>query len=118
MAQPWELIAFFFIVAPLLPAAGIILAAILGPKKPNPIKESTYECGIEVAGENWIQFKSQYYIFVLVYLVFDVEAIFLYPWAVAYSILPIYAVVEGVLFVAILAAGLIYAWKKGALAWQ
>ena len=117
MAEPWILIGFFFIVAPLLPAAGIILAGILAPKKPNPIKDSTYECGIEVIGESRVQFKAQYYVFILIYLVFDVEVAFLFPWAVAYNILPIYAIVEGILFVAILAAGLIYAWKKGVLAW-
>ncbi len=118
MVEPWVLIAFFFIVAPLLPAAGIVMAGILSPKKPNPIKQSTYECGIEVVGSNWVQFKAQYYIFVLIYLVFDVEVVFLFPWAVAYDLLPVYAIVEGILFISILAAGLIYAWKKGALAWH
>ncbi|MHC1740545.1 MAG: NADH-quinone oxidoreductase subunit A [Anaerolineaceae bacterium] len=118
MAQPWILVAFFLIIAPLLPAAGIFLAGLLAPKKPNPIKNSTYECGIEVVGENWIQFKSHYYIFTLIYLVFDVEVVFLFPWAVAYSLLPIYAIIEGILFVAILAAGLIYAWEKGVLVWH
>ncbi len=118
MVEPWIMIAFFFIVAPLLPAAGIIFAGILGPKKPNPIKNSTYECGIEVIGTNRVQLKAHYYLFVLVYLVFDVEVVFLYPWAVAYDVLPLYAILEGILFVAILAAGLLYAWKKGALQWH
>jgi NADH:ubiquinone oxidoreductase subunit 3 (subunit A) len=117
MTNPWAYVALFFIIAPLLPAAGIILAGILGPKKPNAIKSSTYECGIETPGEIDVQFKAQYYIFVLIYLVFDVEAAFLYPWAVAYDRLPLYAVVEALLFIAILASGLAYAWKKGALEW-
>jgi NADH:ubiquinone oxidoreductase subunit 3 (chain A) len=118
MESPWVLVAFFFIVAPLLPAAGIIAAGLLAPKKPNPSKNSAYECGIEVVGESWVQFKAQYYLFVLIYLVFDVEAVFLFPWAVAYDVLPTYVIAEGILFVAILAAGLVYAWKKKALAWQ
>jgi NADH:ubiquinone oxidoreductase subunit 3 (subunit A) len=118
MAEPWLLVVFFFLVAPLLPAAGIFVAGVLAPKKPNPIKDSTYECGIEVPDESWVQFKGHYYIFVLVYLVFDVEVVFLYPWAVAYSVLPYYAIAEGILFIGILAAGLIYVWKKGALIWR
>ena len=118
MADPWILIAFFFIIAPLLPAAGIFLAGLLSPKKPNEIKNSTYECGIEVVGENRVQLKAHYYIFILIYLVFDVEVIFLYPWAVAYDVLPLFAVIEGLLFLIILGAGLLYAWRKGALKWQ
>ena len=117
MADSWVIIAFFFLIAPLLPAAGILLAGLLSPKKPNPIKNSTYECGIEVVGENRIQFKAHYYIFILVYLVFDVEVVFLFPWAVAYDILPVYALLEGILFLIILAAGLVYAWKKKVLVW-
>jgi NADH:ubiquinone oxidoreductase subunit 3 (subunit A) len=118
MAEPWLLVGFFLIIAPLLPAAGIFVAGLLAPKKPNPVKETTYECGIEVVGNNQVQFKAHYYIFVLVYLVFDVEVVFLFPWAVAYQILPYYVIGEGVLFIAILAFGLIYAWKKGALVWN
>jgi NADH:ubiquinone oxidoreductase subunit 3 (subunit A) len=118
MAQPWVLVGFFLIIAPLLPAAGILVASLLSPKKPNPIKNSTYECGIEVIGSNTVQFKAHYYIFVLIYLVFDVEVVFLFPWAVAYEALPLFAVLEGILFIAILAAGLIYTWKKGALVWH
>ena len=117
MAQPWLLVGFFLIIAPLLPAAGIFVAGLLAPKKPNPVKNSTYECGIEVVGETRVQFKAHYYIFVLIYLVFDVEVVFLFPWAVAYDVLPYYAVVEGVLFISILAFGLLYAWKKGDLVW-
>jgi NADH-quinone oxidoreductase subunit A len=64
-----------------------------------------------------VQFRAQYYIFALVFLIFDVETVFLYPWAVAFDKLPLFAVVEGVIFILILAAGLIYAWRKGALEW-
>jgi NADH:ubiquinone oxidoreductase subunit 3 (subunit A) len=90
---------------------------IVAPRKPNSIKQSTYECGMETVGDNWVQFKAQYYIFALVFLVFDVEAVFLFPWAVALGKLPLYAVVEGIIFVLILIAGLVYAWRKGMLEW-
>ena len=89
----------------------------IAPRKPNTIKQSTYECGMETVGDNWVQFKAQYYIFALVFLVFDVEAVFLFPWAVALGKLPLYAVVEGIIFVLILIAGLLYAWRKGMLEW-
>jgi NADH:ubiquinone oxidoreductase subunit 3 (subunit A) len=117
MQTEWIYIGLFLIVGALIPAAAIILAAILSPRKPNPIKESTYECGIETVGENWVQFKAQYYIFALIFLVFDVETVFLFPWAVSLNQLGLFAVVEGIVFIGILVAGLAYAWRKGMLEW-
>lgn len=117
MQTEWIYIGLFLIVGALIPAAAIVLAAILSPRKPNPIKESTYECGIETVGENWVQFKAQYYIFALVFLVFDVETVFLFPWAVSLNQLGLFAVVEGIIFIGILMAGLVYAWRKGMLEW-
>ena len=117
MLDQWIFVAFLLPIGLVIPAVPILLAALLSPHKPNSIKQSTYECGVETVGETWVQFKVQYYIFALVFVVFDVEAVFLFPWAAAYSILPLYMVLEGVLFILILAAGLIYAWRKGALEW-
>jgi NADH:ubiquinone oxidoreductase subunit 3 (subunit A) len=117
MHHEWLYIGVFMVVSLALPGVAIWLAGVLAPKKPNPIKTSTYECGIETVGETWIQFKAQYYIYALIFLVFDVEAIFMFPWAVAFDQLGLFAVLEGVLFILILAIGLIYAWKKGALEW-
>jgi NADH:ubiquinone oxidoreductase subunit 3 (subunit A) len=117
MFDQWIFAAFLLPIGLVIPAVPILLAALLSPHKPNSIKQSTYECGVETVGETWVQFKVQYYIFALVFVVFDVEAVFLFPWAVAYSMLPLYMVLEGVLFILILAAGLIYAWRKGALEW-
>ncbi|MFZ5856132.1 MAG: NADH-quinone oxidoreductase subunit A [Chloroflexota bacterium] len=117
MQTEWIYIGLFLIVGALIPAAAIILAAVLSPRKPNPIKESTYECGIETVGENWVQFKAQYYIFALIFLVFDVETVFLFPWAVSLNQLGLFAVVEGIVFIGILFAGLVYAWRKGMLEW-
>ncbi len=117
MLHQWLYIGIFLVIALAIPAVAILLAGLLSPRKPNPIKNSIYECGIETVGETWVQFKVQYYIYGLVFLVFDVEAVLLYPWAVAYNKVPLYGIIEGVLFVLILASGLIYAWRKGALEW-
>ena len=113
----WIYIGLFFIVGLIIPVGAIAAAWILGPKKPNPIKQSTYECGIETVGESWVQFKAQYYIFALVFLVFDVETVFLFPWAVKLGQLGMFAVLEGIVFILILIAGLVYTWRKGMLEW-
>jgi NADH:ubiquinone oxidoreductase subunit 3 (subunit A) len=113
----WLYIGLFFLVGLIIPIGAIGIAWILGPKKPNPIKQSTYECGIEPIGEGWVQFKAQYYIFALVFLVFDVETVFLFPWAVRLGQLGFFAVVEGIVFILILIAGLVYTWRKGMLEW-
>jgi NADH-quinone oxidoreductase subunit A len=117
MQNEWLYVGLFLIVGALVPAAAIIVSWIISPKKPNFTKQSTYECGMETVGENWVQFRAQYYIFALVFLVFDVETVFLFPWAVALGKLPTFAVVEGVVFVLILLAGLMYAWRRGMLEW-
>ena len=95
----------------------LINSLILGPKKSNSVKNSTYECGIETVGDTWVQFKVQYYIFALVFVIFDVETVFLFPFAVAYGQVSFFAVLEVVFFILILAGGLYYAWRKGALEW-
>ena len=100
-----------------IPLLGFLAAWALRPKRPGPIKLSTYECGLETVGETWVQFKVQYYIFALIFVLFDVETVFLYPWAVAYNQLPLFALAEMFIFLAILGAGLAYAWRKGALEW-
>ncbi len=117
MLSDWLYIGLFLLIAPALPAVAIILAGFLAPRKPNKIKNQTYECGMETVGETWIQFKAQYYVFGLIFLVFDVETVFLFPWAVAFKLVTLYGVLEAVLFILILAAGLVYAWRKGALEW-
>ncbi len=117
MHNEWLYIGLFIIVGALVPTAAIVLSWIISPKKPNPIKQSTYECGMETVGENWVQFKAQYYVFALVFLVFDVETVFLFPWAVSLGKLPVFAVIEGIVFILILLAGLVYAWRKGTLEW-
>ena len=117
MSDQWLFVALILPLALFMAAFPIGLSRLLGPRKSNAAKDAPYECGIETVGETWVQFKVQYYIFALVFVVFDVEAVFLFPWAVAYDQLPLYAVLEGVLFIVILAAGLLYAWRKGNLEW-
>ncbi len=118
MLNEWLFIGVFLVLAPVFPAIALIISRIIAPRKPNPIKSQTYECGIETVGDTWVQFRIQYYIFALVFLIFDVETVFLFPWAVAFDQLPLYAVMEGVLFILILVAGLLYAWRKGMLEWS
>lgn len=113
----WLYVGLFFIVGLIIPAGAIGAGWLFGPKKPNPIKLSTYECGIEPVGEGWVQFHAQYYIFALVFLVFDVETVFLFPWAVKLNQLGMFAVIEGIVFILILVAGLVYTWRKGMLEW-
>jgi len=117
MQSDWLYVGLFLVVGAVVPAAAIVLSWIISPKKPNPIKESTYECGMETVGVNWVQFKAQYYIFALVFLVFDVETVFLFPWAVSLGQLSLFAVFEGILFILILITGLVSAWRKGMLEW-
>jgi NADH:ubiquinone oxidoreductase subunit 3 (subunit A) len=116
--QSWLYILMFMIVAVIVPFAAILIPRIIAPRKPNPIKQSTYECGMETVGDSWVQFKAQYYVFALIFLVFDVETVFLFPWAISLNALPMFAVVEGVIFILILVAGLVYVWRKGMLEWS
>jgi NADH-quinone oxidoreductase subunit A len=113
----WIFIGLFFLLAGVFPAAPILIAQLLRPRKPNKVKLETYECGIETKGDAWVQFKVQYYLYALVFLVFDVEMVFLFPWAVASNNLSGFALVQIVIFVALLGLGLVYDWRKGALEW-
>jgi len=113
----YTFIGIFIVVAIAFPIVALVLAFFVRPKKPNPIKSTIYECGLETIGETWVQFRVQYYIYALVFVIFDIETIFLYPWAVAYNKLGIFALVEMFIFLVILIGGLVYAWRKGALEW-
>jgi NADH-quinone oxidoreductase subunit A len=117
MQNEWLYIGIFLIIGIIVPIVPLVFSRLVAPRKPNPIKQSTYECGLETVGDSWVQFKAQYYIFALVFLAFDVETVFLFPWALSLKQLPLFVVLEGVLFIAILVAGLVYAWRKGMLEW-
>ncbi|MCU0498564.1 MAG: NADH-quinone oxidoreductase subunit A [Anaerolineae bacterium] len=114
----WAFIGVFFLLAPLLPSLPIAIAALISPRKPNAIKQATYECGLETVGDTWVQFKVQYYVFGLIFLVFDVEMVFLFPWALAYQQLDFFAFAAGLLFIFLLTDALFYAWGKNALEWS
>ncbi len=118
MLQDFAFVGIFVVVAVVLLSLPLIIAALIAPRKPNPIKSETYECGIETVGETWVQFKAQYYIYALIFAIFDIETIFLLPWALAYTgFATIFPLLEMVLFILILVGGLVYAWRKGALEW-
>jgi NADH:ubiquinone oxidoreductase subunit 3 (subunit A) len=111
-------IGIFVLFAMVFPALPIIVAYFVAPKKPSAIKNATYECGLEAEGDPWIQFRVQYYIYALIFVIFDVETVFIYPWAVAFKELGMVAFVEMILFIAILSVGLVYAWRKKFLEWE
>ncbi len=117
MSSDWLYIGLFLLIVALFPGAPILIAGLLAPRKPNPLKSQTYECGVETVGDTWVQFKAQYYIFALTFLIFDVEIVFLFPWAVAFNQLTVFGVLSGVLFIFVLFAELLAAWRKGVLEW-
>ena len=97
---------------------GILLSKALAKTSKNKAKGEAYECGIPTTGTNWIQFNVGYYLFALIFLIFDVELVFMYPWAVVAKETGMVALVEIIIFMFILFMGLLYAWKKGALKWM
>jgi NADH-quinone oxidoreductase subunit A len=111
-------VAIFVVLAIILALAAFVLGRILRPYKPSDPKYTTYESGNIPVGEGQIRFNIRYYLFALMFVIFDVETVFLYPWAVAYSQLGLFALVEMCIFVGLLAVGLLYAWKKKVLEWN
>jgi NADH-quinone oxidoreductase subunit A len=98
-------------------ASVLVLARLISPSRRSSTKAQNYETGETTVTDPWRPFPVRYYVFALLFLIFDVEAAFLYPWAVIYRELGLYGFVEMVIFVLILGVGLVYAWKKGALEW-
>jgi len=113
-----ESLVLFFIVGVFLVSAGLLFGHFLGPNiSKNPAKFEPYECGIPAQGNAWIQFNVGYYLFAIIYLIFDVETVLVFPWGVVMKEIGMRAFIEIVVFFIILGLGLIYAWKKGALKW-
>ncbi|MCK2002199.1 NADH-quinone oxidoreductase subunit A [[Brevibacterium] frigoritolerans] len=113
------LIVFVFLcLGILLPVIALFLGRLLRPYKPTVMKSTTYESGIDPFQDSRVQFNVRYYLFGLMFVIFDVETVFLYPWAVAYDELGLFALIEMLFFVVILMLGLIYAWKKKVLKWN
>ena len=117
----YRFVALFLVVLIAFPPIVLMMVSHVGSlmrvKKPNPVKLSTYECGLETVGDAWIQYNVRYYYFALIFVIFDVETVFLFPWAVAYRQLGWFALGEMFIFIATLVVGLAYAWKKKALQW-
>lgn len=111
-------IGIFMLLTISFPLIALLLARIFRPH-PEQDKEklSTYECGVDTQGKTWIRFRVNYFLYALVFLAFDVETVFLFPWAVQFKHLGLFAFVEMLIFIAILLIGLWYAWKEGALEW-
>ena len=122
MLTNYGYIGLFLIAAVLFTLFMVIIPVALRflkivPHNPNPIKNSIFECGMETIGKTWVQFNFHYYFYALIFLALDVLVVFLYPWAVAYGRLGLFALVEMFIFIGILVAGLVYAWRKGVLEW-
>lgn len=113
----WLYVAAFMASGALMVVLILAVSAIVNPWNPCPDKASTYECGIQPVGSPWSPFAVRYYIFALLFLVFDVEAVFLFPWTLVFRTLGAAGFVEAAIFVLVLVVGLAYAWKKGALEW-
>ena len=114
----YEYFLVFLMIACLVPVSALGIAKFLRPVGRGPARRTTYESGMEPIGGAWIQFNIRYYMFALVFVIFDVETVFLYPWAVAFNQLGLLAFIEALIFIGILVIGLVYAWRKGALEWS
>jgi NADH-quinone oxidoreductase subunit A len=119
--NPYFFIVIFVGVALAFPILPLALAWLwrkfFQPSKPGAEKNATYECGVESIGEAQVQFRSQYYLYCIIFLIFDVEAVFLIPFAVAFTGLPVSAFIAILVFLLLLIEGLIWAWSKGCLDW-
>ncbi len=110
-------ILIFVVVATLVPVLALALGRLLRPFKPHQNKLSPYECGVEPTGDARERFSVRFYIIAILFVIFDVETIFLFPWAVIYGRLALFGFVEMMIFLGILIIGFFYVWKKGALEW-
>lgn len=117
MGYGYGIIGLFILVGIIFVLIGLLAAKILRPHRPSKRKLANYECGEAPIGGAWIQYNAGFYIFALIFVIFDVEVVFLFPWAVAFKQLGLFALVEMFIFLIILIIGLAYAWKKGALRW-
>lgn len=118
MNLDYIIIGGFVLLGLVFVAATVTVSNILSPTAPSPEKGEIYECGSAPVGPPWVQFRVGYYVYALLFVVFDIETVFLYPWAVAFGVPGFFILFEMVIFVAILVAGLAYAWKEGALTWR
>ena len=114
----FTLLVVVILTAIALVAVALGIARAISPRSYNPQKGEAYECGIPTRGQSWMQFKVGYYLFAILFLMFDVETVFLFPWAAVVQDLGEYGLVSIFFFIVVLILGLAYAWKKGALEWK
>ena len=123
MLSNYGLVALFLVASTFLAIAILLLPVVLRllkivPRKPNKVKNQTYECGMETVGRSWVQFNFRYYFYALLLIALDVLVIFLYPWAVEIRQLELFGFIVILVFIIIIITGYIYAWKKKVLEWQ
>lgn len=117
MYRDFGTVFLFVIIGAVLLTVALLLAKLLAPAHPSKNKLSTYECGEEAEGSAWVTFNIRYYVIALIFIIFDVEVLFLFPWAVVYKDLGWLAFIEMAIFLLILIIGLIYVWRKKDLDW-
>jgi NADH-quinone oxidoreductase subunit A len=118
MLENWAPVLIFFILVAGFGIVSLIASYVFGIKKPDPRKLSPYECGVKPIGTAREPFSVKFYLVAMLFLLFDIEAIFLFPWAVVYRRLKLFGFFEMLLFIAAILAGYVYVWKKGALEWE
>ncbi|HEX5142105.1 MAG TPA: NADH-quinone oxidoreductase subunit A [Dehalococcoidia bacterium] len=123
MLNEYGYIAILLAFAVLFPSLPLMISFLfrvlkIRPEAPDPVKSDTYECGVETEGDSWVQFNFRYYLVALIFVVFDVEVVFLYSWAVAFPDQLVVGFVEALTFIGILVLGYTYAWRKKALEWH
>lgn len=118
MLSDFGQVLVFMIISVAFVAVAIIAGKIVSPRFPVKGKEATYECGEDTVGDTWLRFNFRYYVVALIFIIFDVEIIFLFPWAVVFKEIGVLAFIEMAIFLIILIAGFIYAYAKGDLYWD
>ncbi len=121
--RQYGLIAIFTVIAVLIPTTMLLMSYLAGrvglrPSNPSQVKSETYECGVETIGGRWNQFNFRYYMYAILFVIFDVEVVFLYPWATKFLKLELFALIEMAVFVLVLLVGWAYAWRKKDLEWR
>jgi NADH:ubiquinone oxidoreductase subunit 3 (subunit A) len=121
-SHPYAFLAVFLVVAVAFPLVMLTVARLwfrfFQPQKSNPVKNDVYECGLESGGGSWVQFKAHYYLYAILFLIFDVEVLFLLPFAAAFTALSAGALLAMAIFMLLLAEGLVWAWQRGHLEWK
>ena len=121
VSDPVSTLVFFLVVFVIVGAfflfIHLVMGSVIRPSRPDPEKLTIYECGEPTVGSAWVQFDLRYYVVALLFVIFDVETVFMFPWAVIFDKLLLFGLIEMLVFIFILVVGFYYAWQKGALEW-